>query len=524
MSWTYQQLLSLVSGTGSVVERLDAAVMKAITVETPVMRALRALVSSGEPKHVVLSGNAGDGKSFLLKSLQPLLRAGEWELFMDASEEDVDALAARLSSALADGRRIFLAINRGKLERLREWISSAPAEDPILPFRDSIERGLLLRVAWTDQDASALGDVAVIDLGVFDSLERGVVEAVLTRASEATPPPVGAARAAFESAQVALGDLGVRGRLLEALEAVRSSGHHVTMRQLWQGAALMLTGGLPEDSPRGLALADTLAGRIFSDQRGAPLLEWVRRLNDPSAVPQPALMRAALVGDLDGHLRALPGLAAVELDGRCDPLVVRAAWLHGSELVTGRPHLPAEFDALARSLLDEPEGWHPDGALTEQVLAGVYGALGLWRAGSVFPAWQKLCYDSRMIDGATALAEGEVDLDRLRVAVPRPNPRALAALGPAYRPPYVLFGVPSDSVGGALALTPSMLERLLARSAAGGRERSAPLLAAEQEILRRWLSRLPRKGEDRFRVRRDGGSVLSVQVARGGGVRLDLGS
>ncbi len=500
-SLSYEQANSLISGTGSVVERLDPAVMALIAIDTPVTAYLRSVIADDYPQHIVLSGNAGDGKTFLAVTLHGMLPPDAWEVVTDASEEDVELLGPRLTRALEHGKRIFMAINRGKLERLHDWVRASPDDaGPLARLVDAVEHGLRLRVAW-DGELDLLGEVATVDLGVFDSLADEVIDGVLDRLVEVQPPPGQGARAAFDRAQATLRDSAVRNRIKEVLRAVQASGRHVTMRQLWQGLTTLLTGSRRAGDADDVRIEDSVGARLFPDGDSAPLLALAREAMDPSVVPQPGLTRIALRETMGSHLDPLPGLRGLGFGEACSPTVVRAAWLHGSGEAAPPEPVRSRFGVIAgRLAAPAPEGWQEDADLVEDVLNGVYDALGLWRGSDGYYAWERLCYDSRLMDRAGALASGLIDVDRLRVALPRPNPRAQQALKGAYRPPYLLLGDPDAAPGDALHIGSAMLERLLAPAAGRGE----PLIPADEEILRRWLARLPRRGEKRFAVRRPG--------------------
>lgn len=494
--------------------------MACIEIDTPIALYLRRVIADGSPKHIVLSGNAGDGKTFLSLTLEHLLQPDAWEVVTDASEVDVDVLGLRLTRAIEAGKRIFISINRGKLERLQDWVRESPESATALKrFVYEVEQGLRLRVDW-DREQAALEDVATVDLGVFDSLADEVVDAMIDRLTNVQPPQDAAARARFDPAQDALRDSGVRERIKQVLRAVQASGKHVTMRQLWQGLTTLLIGSFREGDADETSIEDSVGARLFPNSDGAPLLSFARDVMDPSLIPQLGLTTIALRHEMASHLDTLTGLKGLSLPSSCTPSVVRAAWLHGSKEAEPPEPVQSRFGEIIKGLAARtPEGWHEDAELIEDVFNGIYSALNLWRDNDRYYAWERLCYDSRLIDRAGAVASGLIDVARLRVALPRPNPRAQQALKGAYLAPYLLVGAPDDESGAVLRVGPALLERLL--GIAAGEERS--LTPADEDILRRWLTRLPRRDEKRLAVGRPGEPPIFMSRTSAG-VRVSGGA
>src|SRR5262249_36769900 len=114
----YSLLLDLYKGKGLVVENLSVEARAALTIETPLFRFFSAAGRTGRPRHIFLTGNAGDGKTFASLTAD----AGGFTVVRDASAGEagevgapVEELARRLAAVLGRGERLLVAINRGQL-------------------------------------------------------------------------------------------------------------------------------------------------------------------------------------------------------------------------------------------------------------------------------------------------------------------------------------------------------------------------------------------------------------------------
>ena len=495
----YSLLLRLYHGDAAVVELLSKEARAALEIETPLFRFIEEVTRASTPRHVFLTGNAGDGKTFT--AMQVFTARDGVCVVHDASElyaeasDPIDALATHLEAALNRDERIFMSINRGQLERLHDaQLGRSGALDELI--RQAYEQ-LHLNVSWETRTSS----VAVIDLGLLDTLSPLVLSPMLDKLQRARAVNDMAAptRRAFEAAKEALGDERVRARVVRALTLIRGAGHHVTMRQLWSTLSFMLTGGREplDDTP--LTLEDALGARLYSEVAEGDLFELLRREDDPSTAPQPELDHAALVSaTLRAELAACPGLSFL---GDEPPLRGRALnrvaavhrWPRARAVMRPKP----VFDRLVDDLRAMGPGWHRSEKLpTELLLKGIYASLGLWSSSNARPVWEWLCYDSRRLDGATAVANAELDSREVGLGLPRPNPAAQRALEGSWRPPYIWMIYGEDEP--RLRLTPTLVEALAVR----GSDRAisaAALSEAEQLRLWRWLSHVGGRGQ-----RRDG--------------------
>ncbi|HEU4403954.1 MAG TPA: hypothetical protein VFS43_01470 [Polyangiaceae bacterium] len=480
-----------------VVERMPSAQRDALRVGTPLAAFIERAARESAPRHVVLTGNAGDGKTFAALTSDASAFWVETDASADTSgRPPIEALADRLEGHLAGGERLLVAINRGQLERLAEHAASGPR---LREFLAEAREQSTLKVSWEGQvDA----DVAVLDLGLVDWTSPGVTDPLLDKVADADLSAVtGDARRAAEQACAALKQPHVRAWFRRVLAGVRAEGRHLTMRQIWSYLAYLVTGGIGQgESARVLSVADTVGARLFSyDARRTPL-ENALPAADPARRPLPDVATLLLQRRAHEHLTAMPGIGPLAAEAsQCTDGVAaaRAAVVHdpGRRLDEGEEDL---FSSLFKRLVSKPPAWHKLPSVTRPLLQGAYRALSAWNSDPAFPAWQTLCYDSVRFGAAPSVANGDVAPESLRLALPRPPPRCDQALSGTWRPPYVWLGAErngSVDQAGALRLPPTLFRLLY-----GG---GGPLPTATSLVIARWLARLPTQQDpDRVRVSR----------------------
>jgi KaiC/GvpD/RAD55 family RecA-like ATPase len=95
-------------------DRLTLEQLETILVATPVETTLRQWIKG--KKDVVLTGNPGDGKTFLLRRLNEEIAKVKGDQVLDAtSEKDYSTIVTRWRKARKAKRPFFLAINHGRL-------------------------------------------------------------------------------------------------------------------------------------------------------------------------------------------------------------------------------------------------------------------------------------------------------------------------------------------------------------------------------------------------------------------------
>jgi hypothetical protein len=488
----YSDLLALYKGKATIVEALPDETLAAIAIDTPLTEFIRAADASGTPKHVILTGGAGDGKSFAIRRAAPK----DFDIILDASAAaspestaPIDDLVGRLKSTLDGGRRLLIAINRGQFERLDAAVQRI-GDEPLKSLLAEARVQSRLNETW----ASAPDLIGLIDVGLFASSNRRVLDAMLDRVTGAVPDlnMSPAASSAFSAARDALKKQRVRNAVYAVARLAHTRGHHPTMRQLWSFVAFLATGARSSSSLAPVSLVDAVGARLFDHQAEGPLFALAREHLDPVFYPNPDLTRAALLGELAASLRAenpeLAGLVPPPDVVESGDVLTRIAAVHGHPLARGIPFDPDAYTKVVEMLLRHPPGWTTANDVTLKLLKGIYDGLGLWAAGNSFPAWQRLCFDSSKLSDAAAIATTEVSSRALRLALPRPNPWAAKAFADDWMPPYLWLGA-GDGHGAQerarLRLSPQLFNRLFDYERHGQHGR------ADLLVLQRWLAQVP---------------------------------
>jgi hypothetical protein len=479
MPLTYELLLDLYRGRSTAVEQItDQLQLSALEIETPVRALLRALDVAPAPRHVVLTGSAGDGKTFAA------VTAGttSFKVITDASARregvdlhPVDDLASQVDDALRGGR-LLLAINRGQLERLYERVGARGG--PLAAFVTTARARTVLQDIWDAPPA----DVAVVDLGNLErvSAARAIISKVAQMPDPAHLSP--APREAFRLARTALQAPRVVDWIVSVVRAATGAGVNVTMRQLWSFVSFVATGARPADDPRPLSLEDAVGSRLFSAAAEGPIAEVGRDRCDPTLAPNARLTRDILTGDIATKLRAsalAPLAAAGTVEGRT---LSRVAIVHDIGVDQPPRDHKDDFAEITSLLAQQPAGPQPLGGYPRALLRGMYRALNLWYTAGALPAWQTLCFDSSRFPDTAAVANSFLNSGAFKLALPRPPPEVAAFLMPHWRAPFIWLTAADQP---RLRLTPRTVRALLTATAEGARQLEPGDLFALESWLRR---------------------------------------
>lgn len=239
---------------------------------------------------LVLTGNAGDGKTHLLKKHESELRRLRADVETDATAamrpNDVSGILRRWKKAHRDGRPFCLAANEYPLYLLRQ-IGKGFA--PV----DEADRQCQHRLAYTeapDSSEPARENVLVVDLSLRNPLSRGfagpLLEAILKQ------PEISAAASANPESDLAwnygrLSNATIRNRLLDLLSALAAAGYRATVRELWVWAARLLFGSGQEDRKPVGSPERWYSSRLFEQDDRFALSSLLRTLADPAAHSHP---------------------------------------------------------------------------------------------------------------------------------------------------------------------------------------------------------------------------------------------
>lgn len=230
------------AGPKAIAEALSTGDVERMHIATSIETFVENKVKKGFS--VVLTGNAGDGKTHILRRIKPALEAAGAIVVEDATAEMVgdasSALLARWKRARAERRPFCLAANEYPLYQLRFAGERFDQLDEV--FRQSRDR-LIYGSEHNADDARA--EILVIDL----SLRNPLVESFFGRLLDVILNDPGLERAIGDGHapiaaknRDALRDPRVRQRLKPLLDTLVAMGHRATVRELWILASRMVLG------------------------------------------------------------------------------------------------------------------------------------------------------------------------------------------------------------------------------------------------------------------------------------------
>jgi hypothetical protein len=292
---SYSLLTSLYYGEGSNADLTSRAAREMLHLPTR----LESLIPDalGRGLDVVLTGNPGDGKSHLVRTLAERDALAGADHVLDLSARPTDTVLKQWATARRARRRFVLCGNEGPLgELLNAAATHAQLRDAAAELQVQL-RHLVSDDALTfpPPPTSAL----LIDLADRSVLDEALVDAALRKVSaEEFLPDLGALSTDSSAGRnlMMLQHAEVRRRLARVLVlAGRLSGEHVTFRQLWGAIAYAVSaakalGTLRQELSRDDAgLGATLFDNLVSPRAMGLLLDGAREHVDPACVPSPDL-------------------------------------------------------------------------------------------------------------------------------------------------------------------------------------------------------------------------------------------
>ena len=239
---------------------------------------------------IVLTGNAGDGKTHLLRRLEEDLKRLGAVIQPDATaipRGDINVIVNEWRQALAAGKPYCLAANEYPLYELR----TRGVND--LPLLAEVDRQCRHRLAYSLQPAAdevAREKVLVIDLSLRNPLSREFFDALLNRllqnqklrefAQSGDDPN-------FTRNFDRLNHPVVRTRLAELFQRIVLRGHRAPVRELWIILSRLLFGSRPNEAVDALASRTWYSERMFESDDRFALSTLLRRYCDPANCSHP---------------------------------------------------------------------------------------------------------------------------------------------------------------------------------------------------------------------------------------------
>ena len=268
-------------------ERLSDDDLERLHVETPLDD---FVVNTTVSKSLVLTGNAGDGKTHLVRRLSERLPAGI-EIIGDATADMIDGrpepVLNRISQALNNNRRFVLCANEHQLLVLREAAltqNSGPLHEAFLAIDEQCRQRLVH--GGYQQIESVEHEIVVLDLSLRNPLAPGFAGRMLdklladseVRARAAADPRV-------ERNYRRLSNQQVHDRLLVVFDRLVLRGERATVRQLWM--ILSRAVFAPDRDCAGDAPASWYSEQIFDRGGRLDIDRLLTRFADPAEHSHP---------------------------------------------------------------------------------------------------------------------------------------------------------------------------------------------------------------------------------------------
>jgi hypothetical protein len=443
---------NLYRNLSSCADHHDPKTVDQLHIETEVDRWVRTRALEG--RIVFVTGNPGDGKTHLIKKLEPELRAAKVELCVDANEVADASLIKLVEQSLKRKRGCVIAINEGTLVTL---IGQAKGTS----WADELHRQLLSPYVYKHEPDNEEPRIAVLDLNLRNNLASSVVRSAIEKLVELSAPCGGCPKARCDGAQNVgrLTEAVVVGRLVTLLGLVAKSGHHATMRDLFGYLSFVVWGDKDceqvksgKESPRSYAESAFVGGV-------GPLFDAARSLD-------PAIHTSPLLDDqLWRNAEAASGWLLPGGDEKHEPgpLDERRASFETKKRRAFFEHrvgesilkdAGTEVDKALRELADAER------ASTPQVVRLLNRFFDRdEEKGVVLDLWVTHRYDARPT--RYAAARWHVASSELEILVPRLR-ADLAEAFPEFHPDHVILGRKGDAPELGLRIDRSLLAALLA--------------------------------------------------------------
>ena len=228
------------AGREAIAEALTEEEFDRLHIEGRIEQFLVDQVRAG--RSTVVTGNAGDGKTHLLRRVRRDLESAGAVVVEDVTAEmrgdDTAPILEKWSKAIETGRPFCLAANEYPLYQLR-------MADPTAPHLAEVERQFRQRLAYGDVPRSCPGTVVVIDLSLRNPLGAELFDALLDKMlgddglkAALDRPESSVARRNVEL----LSQARVRERLRALADRLVAFGYRTTVRELWILFARMVFG------------------------------------------------------------------------------------------------------------------------------------------------------------------------------------------------------------------------------------------------------------------------------------------
>ena len=327
-------------------ERQSTEDLERLHVETPLDE---FLLHEAAGHSLILTGNAGDGKTHLIRRLRSRL-PGDLVVIEDATADMINGrpepVLERIQHALNAGQRFLLCANEHQLLFLREVAIASGTGRLLDTFRAIDEQcGQRLVHGPVQHAETAQVNVVVLDLSLRNPLAPGFAGRMLDKLLADPEVRARTTDPRIERNYRRLSHAQVRQRLLELFDRLVLRGERATVRQLWMILARAVF--VPDNACAGDAPRSWYSEQIFDKRGRLEIDRLLTRFADPAAHSHPRW---------DWHLREADEFIARAFGSGIDALYIPDHLLLVAELATGRSRLLKLDYSLFFTLLKVADG------------------------------------------------------------------------------------------------------------------------------------------------------------------------
>ena len=159
--------------------------LRELNVKTSLDEVIRKIVRAGGS--VVITGNAGDGKTHTIRLLEGSLKEANADVIKDASEHSHEEILTKWCEARTRGRPFCIAINEGLLvDLIRAHKSSHPWLDDLQRELFNLVRYVPVEEPVSDSFRPGPGKTVVIDLSLRSTLSADLLRPIISKLTDDT--------------------------------------------------------------------------------------------------------------------------------------------------------------------------------------------------------------------------------------------------------------------------------------------------------------------------------------------------
>lgn len=292
-------------GSSAFAENIPEELLNIIHVPTKLDTSILDDISNG--KDVVLTGNAGDGKTHIIKMLTPEIckLTNPPDIMLDASESTSEQIYSRWLKAHNEGKPFVVAINAAVLFALYEYCeNNAYNFKPVQTAFSKMKNAINFHGNFEEEDSN----VIVYDLNQRNILDKAFVKSAIKKltsdklfeeCSECKLKEI----CPVKQNRLLMNSELFQERLCFILNRVSIQGHHATLRELQELISFLIFGDKKCDE-LGINAGkndNDIINLLYSTQAKGNLLKEIRNSFDPIRVSHPVYDEIILSNQIDSN-------------------------------------------------------------------------------------------------------------------------------------------------------------------------------------------------------------------------------